>query len=46
VAKIDLTRPDEIVAICKRQVVPIVPTVRSRYREGADWSEAYRRWKR
>ena len=49
VSKIDLTRADEIVAICKRgratQQVPILelplPTPPP---EGAAWIEAYRRW--
>ena len=51
VSKIDLTRSDEIVAICKRgrttEKVPLLdlllPTPPP---EGAAWIEAYRRWKR
>jgi hypothetical protein len=49
VERIDLTRADEIVAICRRgkarQVIPVLdlplPTPRPR---GAEWIEAYRHW--
>ena len=51
VERIDLTRADEIVAICRRgrarQVIPILdlPLPRPRPR-GAEWIEAYRFWAR
>jgi hypothetical protein len=49
VERIDLTRSDEIVAVCRRgtvrQVIPILdlPLPRPRPR-GAEWIEAYRYW--
>lgn len=49
VAKIDITKRDEIVAICSRgkaaQAIPILdlPMPKSRP-EGAEWIDAYRRW--
>jgi Calcium binding len=51
VAKIDLTAGNEIVAICRRdahkQAIPILdlplPTARP---DGAEWIDAYRRWRR
>ena len=51
VAKIDLTAGNEIVAICRRdahkQAIPILdlplPTPRP---DGAEWIDAYRRWRR
>jgi len=51
VERIDLTRADEIVAICRRgkarQVIPIqdLPLPRPLPR-GAEWIEAYRYWAR
>lgn len=51
VSKIDLTRSDEIVAICKRgrttQKLPILDVpLPNPAPEGADWIEAYRHWAR
>ena len=49
VAKIDITKRDEIVAICARgkvtQVIPILDLPMPGPRpEGAEWIDAYRRW--
>ena len=51
VEKVDLTDEDSIVAVCRRgshqQVIPILELPMPRPPpEGADWVEAYRRWKR
>ena len=49
VAKIDITKRDEIVAICARgkvtQAIPILDLPMPGPRpEGAEWIDAYRRW--
>lgn len=49
VAKIDITKRDEIVAICYRgkvtQAIPILDLPMPGQRpEGAEWIDAYRRW--
>jgi len=49
VAKIDITKRDEIVAICARgkvtQAIPILDLPMPKPRpEGAEWIDAYRRW--
>ena len=49
IAKIDITKRDEIVAICARgkvtQAIPILDLPMPGPRpEGADWIDAYRRW--
>ena len=49
VAKIEITKRDEIVAICARgkvtQVIPILDLPMPGPRpEGAEWIDAYRRW--
>ena len=49
VAKLDITKRDEIVAICSRgkatQAIPILELPMPKPRpEGAEWIDAYRRW--
>ena len=49
VAKLDITKRDEIVAICSRgkatQAIPILDLAMPNPRpEGAEWIDAYRRW--
>ena len=49
IAKIDITKRDEIVAICARgkvtQAIPILDLPMPKPRpEGAEWIDAYRRW--
>ena len=49
VAKLDITKRDEIVAICSRgkatQAIPILDLPMPNPRpEGAEWIDAYRRW--
>ena len=49
VAKLDITKRDEIVAICSRgkatQAIPILDLPMPKPRpEGAEWIDAYRRW--
>ncbi len=49
VAKVDITRHDQIVAICSRgkttQAIPILDLPMPDPRpEGAEWIDAYRRW--
>jgi len=49
VAKVDITKRDEIVAICSRgkvtQAIPILDLPMPNPRpEGAEWVDAYRRW--
>ena len=49
VAKLDITKRDEIVAICARgkatQAIPILDLPMPNPRpEGAEWIDAYRRW--
>ena len=49
IAKIDITKRDEIVAICSRgkatQAIPILDLPMPNPRpEGAEWIDAYRRW--
>ena len=49
VAKLDITKRDEIVAICYRgkvtQAIPILDLPMPKPRpEGAEWIDAYRRW--
>ena len=49
VAKLDITRRDEIVAICSHgkatQAIPILDLPMPKPRpEGAEWIDAYRRW--
>jgi hypothetical protein len=51
VQKVDLTVEHEIVAICRRdgqqQAVPILDLpLRARRPDGAEWIDAYQRWRR